>query len=234
VDKSVRDHLRFPAHGSGADYRVRIFTTSSELPFAGHPTLGTAHALWPFPGLPGTACTGMWRRAGTGAPQRAGLAFAAPPLVRSGPVDEDLVTEVLAVLGVERAEVLEAQWADNGPGWVALKLRDAERVLAVRPGALGRSTTRSASSALTRRGRSSPTRCGLLSRQRRHHGGPGHGQPQRLAGPVVGRHRSGAPSYVVSQGRPGACGPGAHRAGRGRSDLVGGGTVACVRGNIVI
>jgi PhzF family phenazine biosynthesis protein len=120
-----------------ADYRVRIFTPVAELPFAGHPTLGTCHA---------------WLAAG-GAPQRDGvvvqecgagpiqirqtgdgLAFAAPPLVRSGPVEEPLVQHVAAALGIERAAIVDAEWADNGPGWVAVLLAGADDVLALRPG----------------------------------------------------------------------------------------------------
>jgi PhzF family phenazine biosynthesis protein len=64
----------------------------------------------------------------------AGLAFAAPPLLRSGPVEESLLAHVASVLRIERDEILDAAWADNGPGWVAVLLRDAEAVLAVQPG----------------------------------------------------------------------------------------------------
>ena len=62
-----------------------------------------------------------------------GLAFAAPPLLRSGPVDEPLVEHLAVVLGIARAAIADAQWADNGPGWVAVLLGSAEEVLAVRP-----------------------------------------------------------------------------------------------------
>ena len=63
----------------------------------------------------------------------AGLSFAAPPLVRDGPVDEAFVAQIAALLGIDRDEILDAQWADNGPGWVAVLLEDASAVLAVRP-----------------------------------------------------------------------------------------------------
>jgi PhzF family phenazine biosynthesis protein len=66
-------------------------------------------------------------------PTAAGLAFAAPPLMRSGPVDEPLVAEIASVLGISRAAIADAQWADNGPGWVAVLLESAEAVLALRP-----------------------------------------------------------------------------------------------------
>jgi predicted PhzF superfamily epimerase YddE/YHI9 len=63
-----------------------------------------------------------------------GLAFAAPPLVRTGPVEESLTRHIASVLGIDRAEILDAEWADNGPGWVAVLLAGAEAVLALRPG----------------------------------------------------------------------------------------------------
>ena len=126
-----------PPTSAEADYRVRIFTPSLELPFAGHPTLGTCHA---------------WLRAG-GAPRRDGvivqecgaglvpirrtadgLAFAAPPLIRSGPVESEVVEKIVTGLGIARGDIVDASWADNGPGWVALLLESADAVLAVRPG----------------------------------------------------------------------------------------------------
>jgi PhzF family phenazine biosynthesis protein len=127
-----------PPTTAEADYRVRIFTTSTELPFAGHPTLGTCHA-W-------LAATGSNKDvvvqeclAGLVSVRWVGgvLAFAAPPLVRSGPVEEPLVVEIAAALGIDRAEIVDAQWVDNGPGWVAVLLADASTVLAVQPGNTG-------------------------------------------------------------------------------------------------
>ncbi len=127
-----------PPTQPGAHYRLRIFTPTQELPFAGHPTLGSCHA-W----LAENDCdddelvqecgAGLVRVRRTGA----GLAFAAPPLVRSGPVDEDDLRAVLDVLRIGPDEVVEAQWVDNGPGWVAVLLGDAEAALAVRPGPIG-------------------------------------------------------------------------------------------------
>jgi PhzF family phenazine biosynthesis protein len=121
-----------------ADYRVRIFTPTLELPFAGHPTLGTCHAWLEDGGVPHAEGVVVQEcAAGLIRVRRDpdGLAFAAPPLVRSGPVEERLVEEIAAVLGVGREEILDSQWVDNGPGWVAVMLRDAEAVLAVRPAA---------------------------------------------------------------------------------------------------
>ena len=120
-----------------ADYRVRIFTPSVELPFAGHPTLGSAHAWLEAGGPPARQDVIMQQCAAGLIPVRRtpqGLAFAAPPLVRTGPVDEPLLAEIAAVLGIERALIIDAQWADNGPGWVAVELASAEAVLGVKPG----------------------------------------------------------------------------------------------------
>ena len=120
-----------------AHYRVRIFTPTAELPFAGHPTLGTCHA-W----LGATAAADppelIVQECSAGlVPVRRtpdGLAFAAPPLIRSGPVDDALVEHIADVLRIDRADIVDAEWADNGPGWVAVMLADADAVLALRPG----------------------------------------------------------------------------------------------------
>jgi PhzF family phenazine biosynthesis protein len=124
------------APGDGADYRVRIFTPTRELPFAGHPTLGSCHAWLAAggrprqPGVVTQQCDAglIDIRVGTD-----GLAFAAPPLVRSGPVDEELARRVAAMLGIRPADIVDLQWADNGPGWIAVLLASAEAVLAIRP-----------------------------------------------------------------------------------------------------
>jgi PhzF family phenazine biosynthesis protein len=118
-----------------ADYRVRIWSRARELPFAGHPTLGSAHA---------------WLEAG-GEPRHQGhvvqecgaglvelrrtprLAFAAPPLVRSGPVDAATRLTVAAALNTDPGEFIAIEWIDNGPGWIGVLLRDAEQVLALVP-----------------------------------------------------------------------------------------------------
>lgn len=121
---------------AGADYRVRIFCPGRELPFAGHPTLGSCHA---------------WLEAG-GTPQRAGtvvqecgvglvalrqdsnrLAFAAPPLLKSGPLDEADVERIARGLGVARSDILHHAWCDNGPNWRGVMLGSSEQVLALKP-----------------------------------------------------------------------------------------------------
>ena len=125
-----------PASGADADYRVRIFTPVAELPFAGHPTLGTCHAWLEAGGAPASdelvvqeCAAGLVRIRRTAD----GLAFAAPPLIRSGPVDEQLIAELASILGVGRDAIVDAQWVDNGPGWVAALLADADAVRALRP-----------------------------------------------------------------------------------------------------
>ncbi|MFT4287594.1 PhzF family phenazine biosynthesis protein [Nocardioides sp.] len=117
-----------------ADYRLRIFTPGGELPFAGHPTLGSAHAWLEAGGVPRGA--GVVQECGVGLVRLRRtdrLAFAAPPLLRSGPVAADLLDDIVAALGIDRDDVLDAAWADNGPGWVGVRLASAEEVLALRP-----------------------------------------------------------------------------------------------------
>lgn len=118
-----------------ADYRLRIFTTLCELPFAGHPTLGSCHAWLEAGGKPRgeeiiQECAVGLIRIRRNAEQ---LAFTAPPLLRSGPVDDALLHRVCRGLGLEQHEVKQARWVDNGPGWLALLLADRERVLSLKP-----------------------------------------------------------------------------------------------------
>jgi len=126
-----------PPSDAGADYRVRIFTPVAELPFAGHPTLGTCHAWLAAGGAPRQAGT-VVQECGAGLvtlrETENGLAFAAPPLLKDGPVDEGLLGQIASALRIDRASIVDASWADNGPGWVAVLLASAEAVLAVRPG----------------------------------------------------------------------------------------------------
>jgi PhzF family phenazine biosynthesis protein len=128
-----------PPARPGADYRVRIFTPVLELPFAGHPTLGTCHAWLEAGGEPALAVEIVQEcEAGLIRIRREGdrLAFEAPPLVRSGPASEEDAARVAAALGVEQGEMLAVEWVDNGPGWITALFESAERVLELRPGAL--------------------------------------------------------------------------------------------------
>jgi len=128
-----------PPTDSAADYLVRIFTPSAELPFAGHPTLGTAHAWLAHYGKDGNDVTQQCASGLIRVSRRDGrLAFAAPPLRRSGPVEDELLGRLAGMLNIDRAGILDAQWVDNGPGWVAVLLEDAGAVLALRPGLVDR------------------------------------------------------------------------------------------------
>jgi PhzF family phenazine biosynthesis protein len=121
----------------GADYGVRIFDTTSELPFAGHPTLGSCHAWLTAGGMPRDEQQIVQECPAGLIPIRPtddGLAFRSPPVFRSGPVEAELVTRIAALLGVDRAAIVDAQWAANGPNWVVVLLASADEVLALRPG----------------------------------------------------------------------------------------------------
>ena len=125
-----------PPRSAEADYRVRIFTPANELPFAGHPTLGTCHAWLEGGGRPRGDTIVQECAAGLIGIRHTddGLAFAAPPLLRTGPVDEELVSQVATMLAIDRSEILDSQWVDNGPGWMAVLLSDARAVLDLSPG----------------------------------------------------------------------------------------------------
>ncbi|MDM7944077.1 MAG: PhzF family phenazine biosynthesis protein [Hydrogenophaga sp.] len=122
---------------AGADYRVRIFCPGRELPFAGHPTLGTCHAWLAAGGQPRAEHVVQECGVGLVHIRREGtrLAFAAPPLRRSGPLDEADVALIARGLGLSRADIVAHAWCDNGPPWRSVMLRTAAQVLAVRPDA---------------------------------------------------------------------------------------------------
>jgi PhzF family phenazine biosynthesis protein len=128
-----------PSTRPEADYRVRIFTPVLELPFAGHPTLGTCHA-WLQAGGEAAGTDEIVQQCEAGLVRiRRGedrLAFAAPPLVRFGPASEADAARVAAALGVDPKEMLAVEWVDNGPGWITALFESADRVLELRPGAL--------------------------------------------------------------------------------------------------
>ncbi|HEX8875389.1 MAG TPA: PhzF family phenazine biosynthesis protein [Phycisphaerales bacterium] len=138
---------------AGADYRVRIFCPGRELPFAGHPTLGTCHAWLSTGAKPqgehivqecGVGLVKIRRDRGSSggearpdsAPDSAErLAFAAPPLKRSGPLDEPDVALIARGLRIARSDIIHHAWCDNGPNWRAVMLPSAEHVLAIKPDA---------------------------------------------------------------------------------------------------
>lgn len=117
-----------------ADYRLRIFTPAEELPFAGHPTLGSAHA---WARRTGSTAATLVQECGAGPValrrEEGGWALAAPPLIRGGAADEADAVRAATALRVPREAVLEAEWVDNGPGWLAVRLASADAVLALRP-----------------------------------------------------------------------------------------------------
>ena len=119
-----------------ADYRLRIFAPGGELPFAGHPTLGSARAWLEGGGTPrhddrivqecGVGLVTVRQGAGT-------LAFAAPPRVREGALDEEQLLRIVGAFGISRDRVLAHEWVDNGPGWAVVRLATAKEVLALEP-----------------------------------------------------------------------------------------------------
>lgn len=123
-----------PSRNDEADYRVRIFTLRGELPFAGHPTLGTCHAWLSAGGTPKKEI--VVQECGLGPVSiKTGerLAFAAPPLLRAGPVERGFLAQLAEVLGISVDQIVDSQWVDNGPGWVGVLMKDHESVLALEP-----------------------------------------------------------------------------------------------------
>ena len=206
-----------------ADYRLRIFTPDRELSFAGHPTLGAARAWLDAAEAPRDRDTlvqecaaGLVRiRRETGSGGR--LAFAAPPLLRYGPVDDADVAILRRGLGLAATDIVDAAWVDNGPGWVALLLRDAATVLDIEPdrvvltgfdvGVVGQHPA-----GLGRRHRGA-----RLRPDRGYRRGPGDRQSPRWPRAVVDRHRSSVDGLHRDPGHlPGTTRSRARRAGRGR------------------
>ena len=125
-----------PPTRAEAAYRVRIFTPTRELPFAGHPTLGTGHAWLAHQDGPYSKDSIVQECSAGLIPIRRtslGMAFRAPPLLRHGPVAEEEVADAATALGVDRRAIVDARWADNGPGWMGLLLDGADRVLGLQP-----------------------------------------------------------------------------------------------------
>jgi PhzF family phenazine biosynthesis protein len=225
-----------PPTDPAADYRLRIWTPGGELPFAGHPTLGSAHAWLAAGGAPergdlvqecGAGLVRIRRSVDDGGRR---LAFAAPPLVRSGPVSEDDLAAACRALGIRDDDVVASAWVDNGPGWMGVLLADAAAVLAVEPdwAAFGD----------LKIGVVGPYASGPLAAELRAFC-PGYGMPED---PVTGSLNAGVgqwlagdrlpTSYVVSQGTV------LQRAGRvhvvkeGQELWVGGDTRTTVTGTV--
>lgn len=124
-----------PTHPE-ADYRVRIFTASTELPFAGHPTLGSCHAWVEASGKPKRDDV-IVQECGVGLVkikrEEDRYAFAAPPRIRTGPLDDGLLARLREGLHLQPEDILGHEWLANGPQWIGLRLKSAEHVLAVKP-----------------------------------------------------------------------------------------------------
>ncbi|WP_447742597.1 PhzF family phenazine biosynthesis protein [Variovorax boronicumulans] len=125
-----------PTHPE-ADYRVRIFTLDREMPFAGHPTLGSCHAWLSGQDAPKQQATVITQECGAGLVQirrdQGRLAFAAPPLIRSGAPTPAELDDARRLLGIEADDIQDAAWIDNGPGWLGIRLASADKVLSLEP-----------------------------------------------------------------------------------------------------
>lgn len=126
-----------PPTQAGADYRLRIFCPGRELPFAGHPTLGSCHAWLQAGGKPGGEDVVQECGVGLIRIRRDGerLAFAAPPLRKGGALPEEDVALIARGLGIPHGDIVDHAWCDNGPNWRGVMLRSAEQVLALKPDA---------------------------------------------------------------------------------------------------
>ena len=218
-----------------ADYRVRIFTPGGELPFAGHPTLGSCHAWLERGGQPRSTSEVVQqcqvglvhiRRDG------AGHAFAAPPLARAE-VDAEELDAVLAALGTDRSHLVAAQFLKNGPNWLSLELDSAATVLALEPDAAR--MKRFASVGVVG-AHPAGSECAFEVR--------GFvGRPSLYEDPVTGSLNAGLGEWLIASGRAperyvAAQGTRLGRAGRvriareGTTVWVGGDTVTCIRGDV--
>ena len=126
-----------PPEDPSADYKVRIFCPGRELPFAGHPTLGSCHAWLESGGKPKREFIVQECGVGLVKIRRDGdrLAFAAPPLKKTGPLPEAEVELIARGLGIQRNEIIHHSWCDNGPNWRGVMLATAEQVLSLKPDA---------------------------------------------------------------------------------------------------
>ena len=219
----------------GADYRVRIFTPGGELPFAGHPTLGSCHA-WLEHGGRARAAREIVQQCNVGLVRirrdGAGAAFAAPPLERAEVADRDL-DAVLAALGIGRERLVTAQWLKNGPNWLSLLLDSAATVLALEPDAGG---MKQFASVGVVGAHAAGSECAFEVR--------GFiGGPTLYEDPVTGSLNAGLGEWLIATGRAPerylvSQGTRLGRAGRlaiareGATVWVGGETVTCIRGDV--
>ena len=125
-----------PPTNPDADYKLRIYSPSGELPFAGHPTLGSCHAWLASGGEPQDSNTIIQEcNVGLVSIKKQGslLEFAAPPLIRTGDLDKATLGKIVEALSISSSDIIEHQWVDNGPGWCAIMLESAQQVLELKP-----------------------------------------------------------------------------------------------------
>ena len=227
-----------PPTDATADYRVRIFTPHRELPFAGHPTLGSCHAWLEAGGTPLHGDTVVQQcAAGLIRVRRSGgrLAFAAPPRLRTGALEDETLAQIRNALGLQPNEILGHQWVDNGPGWCAVRLASADVVLGLAPdwlalrglklGVVGAHAVGASDAQFEVRA--------LIGE------GPGYEDPvtgslnaslaQWLIGSGVAPDR-----YVAAQGAKLQRAGRVHVAREGDTIWIGGGSVSCVRGEVAL
>ncbi|MHA7224313.1 PhzF family phenazine biosynthesis protein [Arthrobacter sp. RHLT1-20] len=225
-----------PAHPR-ADYRVRIFTVREEFPFAGHPTLGSAHAWLEAGGRPQQdgmivqECAAGLVRVKADADR---LSFVAPPLTRSGPVAEPEMLRIAAALRLPREVLLDGAWLVNGPNWIGVLLESAERVLAIQPDYVAMAGLQI--------GVIGPRSAGESAQYEVRTFIPGDAAPED---PVTGSFNAGAAQWLIGTGRAptsyvASQGTVLGRNGRiyihsdGDDIWVGGDSVTCIRGVVDI
>jgi PhzF family phenazine biosynthesis protein len=230
-----------PPTDAAADYRVRIFTPTVELPFAGHPTLGSCHAWLAGGGVPRRDGE-VVQQCGVGLVRirREGerLAFAAPPRRRSGALDEAMVERIARFLELPREDIVAHQHCDNGPGWKAVMLKSAAQVLALTPrlsseptlkvGVVGPHETRDSSEPMFEVRAFFPAPGGVLAED-----------------PVTGSLNAALAQWLIESGRApsryvAAQGTAMGRAGRvfvehdGREVWIGGQVTPCIEGTLAL
>ncbi|MDP3138058.1 MAG: PhzF family phenazine biosynthesis protein [Burkholderiaceae bacterium] len=253
-----------PPTQAGADYRVRIFTPEGELPFAGHPTLGSCHAWLQAGGSPASQDF-IVQECGIGLVRirREGhrLAFGAPPLKRSDP-SPVLLAQVAAALGLKPTQIIAAQLLDNGPVWLGLLLDDPQTVLGIAPDHAslkkwGQKVGVAAMSSIS----GMPTLIGRSNREARAFGGHDQAPPMQASDlevrafaapigidedPVTGSLNAGLAQWLIAEGHA----PSSYIAGQGqclgragrvhvtqderRQVWIGGESVTCIDGKVLL
>ena len=220
-----------------ADYRVRIFTPERELPFAGHPTLGSCHVWLALGHAPKGAELMQECGAGLVRIRRDGarLAFAAPPLRRSGDVAPELLQTIARALGITPAAITASQWVDNGPGWVAVMLASRTDLLALTPDPAilaGQSLGVVAPWDAARDGSEANFEVRAFTSRRAVEDPVTGCLNAGLAQWLIGSGRA-APTYVASQGTVLGRAGRVHVTQAGADIWIGGDVVACIEGTIV-